>query len=71
MNAWLCIDGWMKPVEIDPVTKMSGRVRIALHGPLEMMVRPGDKVTNAKSTTVEFYHYGQRKNGLPIFEYKL
>lgn len=62
------IDGWQKRAKIHPTMAERGKINILVSAPLELLVRPEDRVPQNTGLEVTLYDRGRRKNGLIIFE---
>ena len=70
MKAILKLDGWEKEVEVEESLVKTGEVEIIISPPLDLKVKPQDRVKTHYGVRVAFHYIGTRKSGMPIFEYR-
>jgi len=63
------LDGWTKEVDISGYFVYIGMFEMAITPPLDLRVRPEDKVEGPFGVTVAFYFKGYNKRNQPVFEY--
>ena len=70
MKAILKLDGWEKEVDLAEYFVDRGMFEMIITPPLDLRVKPKDKVVEPYGVRVAFHYIGKRRSGMPIFEYR-
>lgn len=71
MDVILNIGGWEKVVDIDPSFVRRGDLEVALHPPMDILIKPCDRVPEIVGPLrVRLFLSGYRNSKIPVFKYR-
>lgn len=70
MKAILKLDGWEKEVDLEEYFVDRGVFEMMINPPLNLRVKPENKVEGPFGVVVAFHYIGKRRSGKPIFEHR-